>query len=361
MPRVTALAGFAGKGPACFLVEIGGRRLLLDLGEGPDADQRPDVSGVEPIDAILISHGHPDHVGALDLADRLGAPPIHATAPVRALAKDRRLADARDLPLVGAAEIAGIAVETGPAGHAPGAVWLRLGGGDGLLYTGDYSAESPLYPATAPLPAAALIVDASYGAADEPLAAQASDLTARARTRPLLLPCPAAGRALEMALVFRAAGVPVTLCATSRAVSETALRFPAAMLPGAAAALADLLTATAPLAADSPATGVMIVAGAQADDGLAADLCRRFTATSEADIVFTGHIAAGGAAEAMLRAGTASFRRWNVHPTRAGLAALVAAVNPRLVMPAFVDRDGIAALADLRGNATVTEDVSFSW
>lgn len=361
MPRVTALAGFAAKGPACFLLEIAGRRLVLDLGEGPDAGLRPDVSGIGPVDAILISHGHPDHVGALDLADRLGYPAIFATAPVRALAKDKRLADPQELPLAGTTEVAGVTVETGPAGHAPGAVWLRLGGAEGLLYTGDYSTESALYPATPPLPAAALIVDASYGAADEPLVAQAADLVTRARTRPLLLPCPAAGRALEMAVTFHAAGLSVALCPASRAVAETVLEHPAATFPVAAAVLADLLASTLPLGADSPANGMLIVAGAQADDGLAADLCRRFVATGEADIVFTGHIAADGAAEAMLRAGTASFRRWSVHPTSAGLAALIAAVAPRVVMPAFVDRDGLAALADLSGDARVTEDVSFSW
>lgn len=361
MPRVTALAGFAAKGPACFLLEIAGRRLLLDLGEGPDADQRPDVSGIGPVDAILISHGHADHVGALDLANRLGNPPIYATPPVRALAKDARLGIALELPFGGATEIAGVTVETGPAGHAPGAVWLRLGGAEGLLYTGDYSAESALYPATPPLPAAALIVDASYGGADEPLVAQAADLVTRARVRPLLLPCPAAGRAPEMAVAFHAAGVPVSLCPASRAVAETVLAHPAATFPVAAAVLADLLAGTTPLGADSPANGVLIVAGAQADAGLAAELCGRFIVSGEVDIVFTGHIAVGGAAEAMLRAGTAGFRRWNVHPTRAGLATLIAAVNPRVFMPAFVGREGFAGLADLSGAARVTDDVSLSW
>lgn len=33
MTKIRALSGFAGKGPACFLAEIGDARLLLDLGE----------------------------------------------------------------------------------------------------------------------------------------------------------------------------------------------------------------------------------------------------------------------------------------------------------------------------------------
>ncbi|WP_281262074.1 hypothetical protein [Azospirillum thermophilum] len=34
MARLTAVSGVGAKGPACFLVEAAGRRLLLDLGRG---------------------------------------------------------------------------------------------------------------------------------------------------------------------------------------------------------------------------------------------------------------------------------------------------------------------------------------
>ena len=349
--HLRAISGFGVKGPACFLLEAGGTRLILDLGEGPDAGMRPDITGVGPVDAILISHGHPDHIGALDLAPELGNPPVYATAPVRALTDDPRLAHAQDLPICGAVQVAGLTVETGPCGHAPGAVWMRIGGAGGLLYTGDMSAESTLYPCEPPPPAAALVFDASYGAADQPLTDQVADLMALAATRPLLLPAPAGGRGLEMAMAFAAKGLPVALCPAHRHVATVLLDHPGALVPGGAEGLAGMLAGTAALAADSPAQGVMIAAKPNGDAGLAAALIARFTKSSEAEIVFTGHLATGKPAAELVAAGKARFLRWNVHPRLTGIAALAASVQPRLAMAAFVEApraaDLAAALPDL--------------
>ncbi|MCB4768820.1 MBL fold metallo-hydrolase [Ancylobacter sp. Lp-2] len=361
MGRLVALSGWGVKGPACFLVEVEGRRLLLDLGEGPDAGRRPDLAGVGAVDAILISHGHADHVGALDLAPQVGDPPIYATAPVRALG-DARLKGARDLPFGGATRIAGLEIETGPAGHAPGAVWMRIGGPQGLVYTGDYSAESALFPCVPPLPAAALVCDASYGDAEEPLDRQIVELVERARRRPLLLPAPPAGRALEMALAFQRAGVPVALCAATRAVARAMTEYPAAAVPALRDWPAELLATTEELTADSRPAGAMIVAGAQAERGLSAELTQRFAASGEADIVFTGHVAEGSAAERLMAAGHATVRRWNVHPTAGGLRALVAAVRPGAMLPAFLPQARIGAVPPLfPGLSLATERPGFSW
>ena len=343
--HLRAISGFGVKGPACFLLEVAGARLILDLGEGPDAGKRPDLTGVGRVDAILISHGHPDHVSALDLAPALGNPPIHATAPVRALPGDPRLTQAQDLPIRGAVQVAGLTVETGPCGHAPGAVWMRIGGPGGLLYTGDISAESSLYPCAPPPPAAALVFDASYGAADQPLVDQVAQLLALAATRPLLLPAPAGGRGLEMAMAFAAAGLPVALCPAHRQVASVLLDHPGALVPGGAEALAALLAGTAALSADSPAMGVMIAAKPNGDAGLAADLIARFAKTREAEIVFTGHLATGKPAAELVASGKARFLRWNVHPRLTGIAALAASVQPRLPMAAFVEPQGAADLA----------------
>src|SRR6185437_10256245 len=109
-PRVTAISGLGGKSPACFLVETGGRRLLLDLGEGPDPGVRPNLEGVGQIDAVLLSHSHRDHAGALDLLPQIGDPPVYASAIVAA-----RLGrpEIRPLPLAGSVGILGVTVRTG--------------------------------------------------------------------------------------------------------------------------------------------------------------------------------------------------------------------------------------------------------
>lgn len=341
--RVRAISGYGRKGPACFLVETGGRRLLLDLGAGPDHEDKPHLDGIGAVDAILVSHGHGDHVGALDLAPRVGAPPVYATAAVRALADDAALKAARDLP-VGASEVLGIAVLTGRDGHAPGGVWLRLGGPAGLLYTGDFSVESALWPFD-PMPEAALLVmDASYGDYDGTLAEGAARLIARAAAGPLLLPAPRDGRGLEMALTLSRAGLAVRLCVAHRAAAETLLAAtPEAVSDAGQAGLAALLEAP-PLLADSEPAGVMIAAAAGAARGTAAALAERWADDPSVGIVFTGHLPAGSPAERLVATGRATFQRWNVHPRAGDLGELLARTGARTAMPAFLDAAKLDAL-----------------
>src|SRR5580698_2131476 len=137
------ISGVGKKGPACFLLEAGGRRLLLDLGEGPPPGCLPEIDDIGRVDALVLSHGHRDHVGGLSLLPRLGNPPVYATEIVA-----RGLPDGivtRELPVGGNADVLGIAVETGRNGHAPGGIWLHFAVDGGFLYTGDFSAESILY------------------------------------------------------------------------------------------------------------------------------------------------------------------------------------------------------------------------
>ena len=68
---------------ACLLVEVAGRRILLDPGIFTTRDERFDLSMVEGVDRILITHEHADHVDA-DLVrgvmERSDAPNVETTS-----------------------------------------------------------------------------------------------------------------------------------------------------------------------------------------------------------------------------------------------------------------------------------------
>lgn len=332
MARLIAISGVGGKRPACFLMEAAGARLLLDLGYGPDPGQWPDLEGVGRVDALLLSHGHRDHAGALSLASRVGSPPLYATAGV--LGRLRRCGTA--LPLCGEAEVCGVRVRTGRSGHAPGGVWLHLDAGAGLLYTGDYGVESPIYAFDPPPPAATVVLDASYGDYDGALDTCRARLTPVLQGGAVLLPVPADGRGPELAdHVARALGKDPCIGEDLRASllrlgSEEA----ASLRPGVAGRLSRLAREAPPLAAvDRP----MLAGRADASDGEVAALVARWERERAPEIVFTGYFPPGSPAARLVASGRARSIRWNAHPRLSDNAALVRAVGARTVVPAFGD------------------------
>lgn len=330
--RVRVLSGLGRKGPASILVESGGARLLLDLGRGPEPGAEVPLAGVGPVDALLLSHGHEDHAGALDRLAGIGDPPVWATAELRAL---RPLPPGGVLLLEGSVEVAGVPVETGRAGHAPGGVWLRLGGPEGVLYTGDLFDRSDVWALDRPPPARTLLLDASYGLDATPLEARRGAVLAALDREHVLLPAPADGRGPELALALRrATGRAPTLCPSTReAIGRLLGPARASLRPGAAEALAGLLEAAPPWRAEP--RGLVVAAGAKLDRGPAAELARRWTGREDARILLTGHVPAGCPARALLEAGRAVWRRWPVHPDRACLERLVAATGARWIVPLF--------------------------
>jgi Cft2 family RNA processing exonuclease len=329
---LTAISGLGAKGPACFLVEADGVRLLLDLGYGPQPGLWPDVSHVGHVDALLLSHGHRDHAGALTLLPRIGNPPVYATDIVR-----RRLPKgvaSVPLPLNDTCEVCGIRVATGRNGHAPGGVWLHIGVGDGLLYTGDFSVESPVYAYDAPPRAGTLLMDASYGSYDTALRDALPVFDDIFDAGPVLLPVPPAGRAPDIALHIARSGrgLPYIDAAVRSAFAELAGASGECLRPEARAEIAAIAREAPAL---DGACGVMLAAVADATTGEAARLVARWENDAAPGIVFTGYVPPDTPADRLTRSGRARYVRWNVHPRLSDCADLVRRSGARTILPAF--------------------------
>jgi Cft2 family RNA processing exonuclease len=347
------ISGVGAKGPACFVVEAAGKRLMLDLGEGPPPGLLPDVDGLGRVDAIVLSHGHKDHVGGLSLLPKLGNPPVYATDIVaRGLPKGISV---RSLPAGGKADVLGIAVETGRNGHAPGGIWLRFAIGNGLLYTGDFSTESNLYAYDPPLPAATALMDCSYGGYDKPIAECWANLAPFLERGPLLLPVPANGRGPEIALEIARHGRTDIFVddAMQAALRRLCQDDGVSVRSGAVDEIKRLAAVSKPI---ESASGVMFAASADGTSGATARLLAQWEHTAEPAIVFTGYVPPGTPADRLIKSGRAHFLRWNVHPRLSDAVATAHAVQAKTIIPAFCDRSQLAALSAALAPAWVTMD-----
>ncbi|MBS7707591.1 MBL fold metallo-hydrolase [Chelatococcus asaccharovorans] len=349
MARLTVVSGVGDKLPAAFLLEIEGRRILLDLGEGPAPGVLPDVSALGAVDAICVSHAHTDHAGGLRLAARLGNPPIYASAATirqlpPAIAHTDRL---RILPEIGDADIEGVRVRLGRSGHAPGGIWFHFPAEGGFLYTGDWSVESALLPFDQPPPALCVVTDASYGDRDSTLACQI-DRIVSACAGGAVLPVPSAGRGPEMVLTLLARGLAPRACPQIRMEIE-------GLLAGHHDAIATLprhereaLLARPGPGQDWQPTEVIVAAEANGEAGLSADLVRRRDARFR--FIFSGHVPQGTPAAHLLATGQAQWLPWNVHPRLRDILDLARTSGARHIVPAFAKRDGMALLRERLGN-----------
>ena len=285
--QISFLGGADEVGASCLLLEIGGRRLLIDAGLRPSpkarwglaGDQLPDLSLIDqsgPLDAILVTHAHTDHTGALELVvGRCPECPVYATPVTIALtrvlhADSRRIMRTRleeegELPLFD--EVAtqkllaafvpvpfrtrlplgeGLTVTFYPAGHIAGAACLAIESDEGrVLISGDVSISPQrtvdgLKPP--PFRPDLLVLESTYGGRlhanraieERRLATTIAEVVTGGGK--VLIPAFALGRAQEVMLALselRRRGefpaVPVWVDGMVRAVCQAYTQFPDAL------------------------------------------------------------------------------------------------------------------------------------
>ncbi|MEM4700483.1 MAG: beta-CASP ribonuclease aCPSF1 [Candidatus Nezhaarchaeales archaeon] len=245
---VEALGGFHEVGRSALLVRAGETSVLIDCGVKPSASSLSEEFpalwrvDVDRLDAVVITHSHLDHCGALPYLFKFGyRGPVYCSRPTQMLAslvlldyldvasregrvppydlKDVKMALLHMIPL-NYGEVTDIApnvrLTLHNAGHILGSSMVHLHIGDGMhniVYTGDFKfAKTRLLEASAfTFPRLeTLIIESTYGAANDvmPARQQTEELFIQAVNRALgrggkvLIPVLSVGRAQEIMLVL---------------------------------------------------------------------------------------------------------------------------------------------------------------
>ena len=161
--RITPIGGLGEFGMNSLLLQTGEDRLLIDAGqmfpEWENGVERlvPDYAclGSGRLHAVLLTHGHEDHIGSLAQALQWSPAPVYGTPFTLGLAQRGLMeagieADLRPLP-ARAFELGPFRIHTLPVAHStPGAVAFVIEcAGLVVMHTGDFKL-SPSAAATAP-------------------------------------------------------------------------------------------------------------------------------------------------------------------------------------------------------------------
>lgn len=283
--ELTFLGGAEEIGASCAVLDLEETRLLVDCGQrmnAPPGQALPDFSFLEegpPIAAVLLTHAHADHIGALAALEPYLNPgcPVFCTKPTLTLAKVmledslRIMAQHRqgegELPLFPASNVhralarltpipwgkpirAGEAWATWfPSGHILGAGMIEIhAGGGSIVFSGDVSVADQLSVAGVFVPAIkpqVLVLESTYGsrlhahrpAQEDRLVDRVADCLDEGGR--VLFPTFALGRAQEVLLILgramrqgRIPQLPVYADGLVRAVSKVYARFAEDLAPG---------------------------------------------------------------------------------------------------------------------------------
>ena len=253
--NVQFLGGAREIGRSAVLVDDS---LLLDFGMLADNPPQFPVGTPNP-DAVVVSHGHLDHVGAIpSLLSGDARPPIHWTPPTYELT----LTLARDtLELHGGSyncpftetdlkrvtqvskthgyrvpfEAAGYEVTFYDAGHIPGSAHVLVDDGETrLLYTGDFHTDDQrLVSGTSVRPAADVVIcESTYADVEHERRSVVEERFAESVKTTLweggtvVVPAFAIGRTQEMMLVCEEYGIPCYVDGMGTQVTEMLRQYP---------------------------------------------------------------------------------------------------------------------------------------
>ncbi|WP_425291556.1 MBL fold metallo-hydrolase [Aminobacter anthyllidis] len=340
--RIDLCGGFGEKGRTSVAISGSDQRILLDAGikvGASGAEYYPALpGGVDDIDAVLISHAHEDHVGALSWLLAQGyRGRILMTAETREEAPATLGAyadpnDFRRFPLPeerielfepgDSLTIGGLTIATGRSGHVVGGVWFAVDDGSRkVVYSADVVPDSSVFVMDAMPPCDLLVFDASYGADPVSGAARAQAIAEWVATRPggCLVPTPLSGRSLELMAILHG---PIAIHAAMRASLAAQIEATSALHP----AMVPLLRRRLADAGDWHDGDPLPPCPLLADDGMgkagpSATLLPRADAAGY-PVLLTGHLPAGSPGEMLQAAGRAGWIRMPTHPTLSGNLAI---------------------------------------
>jgi phosphoribosyl 1,2-cyclic phosphodiesterase len=363
--RLDLYGGFGEKGRTCLGIESGGYRLLLDAGvktsvRGKD-DYYPKISGaaLRAIDAIVITHGHEDHVAALGwliaggFDGRIFMTPetqAEAGASVASYALPEHLALMRNasierLPVgVDAVDLGPLRISTGRSGHVAGGVWCRIDDGRvSIDYCGDVAPASPVFAMDRVPRCHAIVIDASYGDDDVIAQARAAEVVEwiDARADGCVLPTPLFGRSAELLAIVPG---PIALAPGMRDALSTQIEGSRWLVDGIAPRLKERLDAAIDWReVDALPRSALLCHDAMGISGpsraILADAVGHDWPT-----LFTGHLPAGSPGERMVAQGHAAWIRLPTHPTLTENLAIAAASDASMVLGHSCDRALLARL-----------------